>query len=631
LVRILEQALLATDAAVGHAIELDHIRALTDAEVEDAVDAAAQNIKIQMRKELAAMREEGSRSALETDKLNAPLENADKLNAPAKDMIFGDDDAYSGGLSAMILPHMLQHSIEKECTQNDEEKWAEEYYYVTRQPSVEVVVPEKNNQVRDKGHAGYTLQQYCAMKEVNAANLTEADVVVLRLYTGPFYRPWNNALRFAHIDNAGVKQWATCIAVLYSAVLKLMKTASPTKVFRGLDESGGFVLPSTFLRPKAGEFAGGVELGFSSTTEDYQVALEYSGGLISKGTIMQLEFDKASRGADIQFLSQYPEEKEWLWPPCTSITCLPDTVRKDGAKTIVKVRATVHPNPPDVSAICSCTDIVFKEFPEWRKAVVIEKTDFPLSTTDADVFQWLGTVKAQAVKNIDLENTQVTNAGAAVLAKECSSLQRVDLKDTQISDTGAIALADGCSSLQRVYLDNTQVSNTGVIALARRCSGLQNIGLANTQVTDDGVIALAGCVSLQKIYLGGTQVTDAGVAVLASGCGSLTGVYLANTQVTDASATALVNGCSSLQEMVLDNTQVMPKYRKWCNRADIDELRRTWPTCRSPTRSSTTAQPRSPTSPHPPRFSWVTRRSPPRSADGMASEGGGERQTPPRI
>ena len=132
-----------------------------------------------------------------------------------------------------------------------------------------------------------------------------------------------------------------------------LKNAPPTTVYRGLDESNGWELPPAFLYPKKGEFAGGVELGFSSTTEDFDVAVSYSGGKENKGTILELDFDIAGRGADIQFLSQYPEEKEWLWPPCTSLTCSRGSVRYDGAKTIVNVRAAVTQKGPDVSRIAT--------------------------------------------------------------------------------------------------------------------------------------------------------------------------------------------------------------------------------------------------------------------------------------
>jgi hypothetical protein len=154
------------------------------------------------------------------------------------------------------------------------------------------------------------------MDAAEAAKLNEADVVVLRLYTGQLYLPWNKALR----DSGNAEQWATCIAVLCRAAFKLCRIAPRrVAVYKGLDGSNGWVLPSTFLHPKLGEFAHAVELGFSSTTEDFDTAVRFSGGKDSKGTIVKMAFDIADKGASIQFLSQYPDETEWLLPPCMTL------------------------------------------------------------------------------------------------------------------------------------------------------------------------------------------------------------------------------------------------------------------------------------------------------------------------
>ena len=84
------------------------------------------------------------------------------------------------------------------------------------------LIPEKNV-VRDKGHEGSTLQQYCEMDAAKDADLNEADVVVLRLYTAPLFCSLDKALR----DKEGLEEWATCIAVIKKSVVKLMKNAPP--------------------------------------------------------------------------------------------------------------------------------------------------------------------------------------------------------------------------------------------------------------------------------------------------------------------------------------------------------------------------------------------------------------------
>jgi hypothetical protein len=144
------------------------------------------------------------------------LENAVKLNVYVQKMVFGDADVYFGGMEAMFLPQMMQHSVEEECTKNGG-KCADEYYYVTTMSSVETPILEKNV-VRDKGHEGSTRQQYCEMDAAKDANLNEADVVLLRLYTAPLFRSLDKALR----DKEGLEQRATCIAVMHKSVMELM-------------------------------------------------------------------------------------------------------------------------------------------------------------------------------------------------------------------------------------------------------------------------------------------------------------------------------------------------------------------------------------------------------------------------
>ena len=55
---------------------------------------------------------------------------------------------------------------------------------------------------------------------------------------------------------------------------------------------------------------GGVEMAFMSTTTELAVAVEYAGrGDSDKRTIMEIPFDMASRGASVQWVSQYPYGK----------------------------------------------------------------------------------------------------------------------------------------------------------------------------------------------------------------------------------------------------------------------------------------------------------------------------------
>ena len=126
-------------------------------------------------------------------------------------------------------------------------------------------------------------------------------------------------------DNGrGLEQWATCLAVLFSGVIKLSAvpprdpvTNRPvTRVWRGVEETA-LKLPPAFLEPcdENDGFPGGAERAFSSTTTDIFTAYDYSGGWEVPGTILEIDYDAASRGADVQFLSCYPRERELLLPP----------------------------------------------------------------------------------------------------------------------------------------------------------------------------------------------------------------------------------------------------------------------------------------------------------------------------
>ena len=61
-------------------------------------------------------------------------------------------------------------------------------------------------------------------------------------------------------------------------------------------------------------------MAFMSTTTDSIIAAH------SKGTIVVIKLGAASRGAHVQWASQYPFEAELLYPPFTYLKC--DKVRE---------------------------------------------------------------------------------------------------------------------------------------------------------------------------------------------------------------------------------------------------------------------------------------------------------------
>jgi len=167
---------------------------------------------------------------------------------------------------------------------------------------------------RDEIYHDWVLNDFWLTEPAQEAKLTKAEVAALRLYTGPAYKPINAALR-----QQNVEPWATTIACCYTAVLKLSFLSTPKRVYRGVKESQGFKLHEEFLNPKPGGFAGGTELAFMSTTADPKVAVFYAG--TGPGSVFMIDYTIASRAADTSFLSQFPHEKEFLFPPNTMLEC----------------------------------------------------------------------------------------------------------------------------------------------------------------------------------------------------------------------------------------------------------------------------------------------------------------------
>lgn len=109
-------------------------------------------------------------------------------------------------------------------------------------------------------------------------------------------------------------------------------------------------LPPGFVHSVSG-FAGGVEKAFMSTSTSIKTAVDYSGGKMGNGSIFQIAFDQATRGARLAWLSQYPKEHEILFPPCTSLTC--QGVQQVGVKRVLLVSAAISTNRPDVGWVSS--------------------------------------------------------------------------------------------------------------------------------------------------------------------------------------------------------------------------------------------------------------------------------------
>jgi hypothetical protein len=180
--------------------------------------------------------------------------------------------------------------------------------------------------------------------DIDKLELTDAELIGLRLYTGPMFTVYNTALRamgnaeapgivpaydanFGGLDARG--RFATTIHMINHGVIKLARLSQGgLAIHRGLAD---MKLPSMFLEVNVDGVKGGVEFGFMSTTADKNVALQYSKGTAgAPRTLFTARTSLTSRGAYLGFLSQYPGEEEFLWAPLCAMEVLGDPVKEGG-------------------------------------------------------------------------------------------------------------------------------------------------------------------------------------------------------------------------------------------------------------------------------------------------------------
>ena len=174
------------------------------------------------------------------------------------------------------------------------------------------------------------------------AKLQKEEIISARLYTGPMYMLYNAALRGQPEDQAlRGNKYETTIFCIISCVTKLSKQSKIPKdrlLYRGLGE---MVLSTEFWKEKDG-FRGAVECGFMSTTAKRSVALKYSGkDEKRRGTIFEIAAGRIDLGADLTWLSQYPGESEFLFPPLTCLEVVGQPRIQDGV-VIFSLRANVN-------------------------------------------------------------------------------------------------------------------------------------------------------------------------------------------------------------------------------------------------------------------------------------------------
>ena len=180
------------------------------------------------------------------------------------------------------------------------------------------------------GQRGMTIDDFVAHPSARQSLLTKAHVVALRLYTTAAFRSINDPLRDRdRYENKLPHKLPVTVALLRDALGKLRAVEANQGSTGGGDDEGAFASPRVSPRelhlyrgmkdvraPLEFLAQGGTELAPMSTTSSLAVAMKYSAS--RNAVLLRLVTDSfISRGPDISFLSDFPAEREFLFPPLT--------------------------------------------------------------------------------------------------------------------------------------------------------------------------------------------------------------------------------------------------------------------------------------------------------------------------
>ena len=167
-------------------------------------------------------------------------------------------------------------------------------------------------------------------------SISHIHILALRMYTSKSFWRINQPLRSGERTNfiattywiiKGIKE----LRRVYTDDNGVSKP--PAVLWRGLKKT---VLTRDFINK------GGTEMAPMSTTESFQIAAEYA---LADVEYTESEYpvllrlcidDPRDIGADLNFLSVKPEEKEYLYPPMTYLKSKPGSLRRHKREVVVK-------------------------------------------------------------------------------------------------------------------------------------------------------------------------------------------------------------------------------------------------------------------------------------------------------
>ena len=231
---------------------------------------------------------------------------------------------------------------------NCEQEVLDHWNYVVNK-SIEAKKKEYPNGIRDHGRkTGMQLEDFMKMPEVVHSKLAREHVIALRLYTTVVYKYINDPLRNQKLyrtyqDQPDTPRHPLAAVVLFiqDGLVRLRKVAKPGNkdikavvLWRGMSNAA---IGKEFLDH------GGSEKAPMSTTTDLKIALKYAVKLDSDSVVFRIVAStKLKMGANLKWLSAFPQESEVLYPPLTYLE--PDHVGKGKDRKAKQEKITIENN-----------------------------------------------------------------------------------------------------------------------------------------------------------------------------------------------------------------------------------------------------------------------------------------------
>jgi len=187
----------------------------------------------------------------------------------------------------------------------------------------------------DENHKGMRLDDFTKLESCKLAKLKKHHVAVLRLYTTSSFRELNGPLRNEMKPHPlALTVYYLCEAIKKLRVVRAKVDAqefnSEVVLWRGLSNAT--------LDIKKFKEVGGTELAPMSTTMSVDIANKYSDS--ASPLILRYKTSGLNTGVCLQFLSVYPKEQEYLYPPGTFLQFEKEETDADGRR-IITIRPTM--------------------------------------------------------------------------------------------------------------------------------------------------------------------------------------------------------------------------------------------------------------------------------------------------